>query len=481
MLKLKFKGLTLNLWDFFASVKLAIVILIILASTSIIGTIIPQRTEEAMKFLTRIAGDSTAPTVYNIFLRLGFIDMYHSWWFMALLSFLTLNITICSFDRLPGILRIIKDPIRPLSNEQVEKMPVKRSILLKGKPDSVKDTVSIALKKAGFNIKETGEDKGYHLYSQKGRWSRLGVYITHLSILVILLGAIIGMFFSVESFLSLAEGRTSSEAYSFSGKDITKTIPLGFEIRCDNFEVEFYDNSEDTPKSFKSQLAIIEDGKEVLRKTIKVNDPLTYKGTTFYQSDYGMVPGLIRHGTFIFRVTSREGQSTEVQLKPGDVLRIPNTLITGKIINFSPALIHDESGKLTTYSDELKNPAVHIDFSDSGKKLYSHWIFKRYPETSLLPDGNRVEFLDYWGVEYTHLLVRRDPGIWIVYSGLITMGIGLIIAFFFSHKKIRVHLIEEEINTRVLVGATANKNRNAFEKKIDRIINTLGQTQREGE
>jgi cytochrome c biogenesis protein len=57
------------------------------------------------------------------------------------------------------------------------------------------------------------------------------------------------------------------------------------------------------------------------------------------------------------------------------------------------------------------------------------------------------------------------------------MGIGLLIAFFMSHKKIWVHLVEDGNNTRVAIGATANKNRGALEKKIDRIINILSQTQ----
>ncbi len=44
-----------------------------------------------------------------------------------------------------------------------------------------------------------------------------------------------------------------------------KEIPLGFDIRCDNFDVEFYDDS-DMPKEYKSWLTIIKDGREVLKK-----------------------------------------------------------------------------------------------------------------------------------------------------------------------------------------------------------------------
>lgn len=464
-----------KVWDFFASVKLAIIIFALISLTSIIGTVIPQQAEKAIKYLTETVGANTAPTVYNIFLKIGFVDMYHSWWYISILSLLALNIIVCSIDRWPGVLKIIKAPVRPLSKEQLDNMPIKRVISLNGTPDAIKSIVRNAFMKNGFNIAEAREDNGYQLYSQKGAWSRLGVYIAHISVLVILLGAITGALFSVESYISLPEGDISSVTYPIPDSGKTGPIALGFEVRCDNFEVEFYGNTE-TPKSFITQIAIIENGKEVLNKTVKVNDPLTYKGTTFYLSNYGISARRLRLGIFMFRITSKDGRSVDVNLSPGNILNIPNSSITGKIVNFSPALKHDDKGNLSTYTDKLHNPAVNIEFSDSGKKLYSSWILKRYPETSYLPDGNRVEFLDYWGVEYAFFRIRKDPGEWFIYIGLTSMGIGLLMAFFFSHRKIWAHVINEGTNVKVVIGATANKHKGAFEKKIDRMINNLGQT-----
>ncbi|HDY90130.1 MAG TPA: hypothetical protein ENH82_18680, partial [bacterium] len=399
-------------------------------------------------------------------------DMYRSWWYIALLLLLALNVLVCSVHRLPGVLKIIKAPAHPLSNEQIEKMTIKRSVLLKGKPDSAKNSVCAVLKKAGFNVKEIGEDKGLRFCSQKGGWSRLGVYITHISILVIMLGAITGMVFSQESFISLPEGDISSVTYPIPGSGETEPIPLGFSIRCDNFEVEFYDGTE-KPRMFKSMVTIFENGKEIFKKSITVNDPLTHKGSTFYLTDYGVSERRSRRGIFVFGVTTGEGRYSEIRLSPGDILEIPGTSIKGKIINFSPALKYEEDGSLSTYTDKLHNPAVHIEFTDSGKKLYSNWILKRYPETSFLPDGNRVELLDYWGVEYAYFRIRKDPGEWLIYPGLVAMGIGLIIALFMSHKKIWVNLAEEGMNTRVIIGGTANRYRSSFDKKIERITHLM--------
>ncbi len=463
-----------KIWDFFASIKLAIIIFAVISLISIIGTIVEQQADadKNVTLLAKFFGESAAPDIYNIFATLGFIDMYRSWWYIAIIVLLALNIIVCSIDRLPGTLKIIKRPLSPLSDDMIKKMPIIKSALLEDDISIIKGTVRTKLSKAGFNLIESADDSGFRFYSQRGCWSRLGAYIIHLGVIVIMIGVISGMVSSEESFISLPEGDTSSVTYPIPGSGRTDPIPLGFEIRCDNFEVVFYENTE-KPKSFKSKVAILEDGREILRKTVQVNDPLKYKGTTFYLSDYNTLPGRLNKGTFIFRVTTKDGQSVDVRLRPGNILQIPGTSITGKILNFSPALFHDEEGNLSTSTDKLHNPAVHLEFTDSGRKLYSNWIFKRFPETSYLPDGNRVEFVDYWGVEYTFFRIRKDPGYWLVYTGLVTMGIGLIIAFFMSHKKIWVNLIEKEGNTRVLIGASANKYISSFGRKIDRLINSL--------
>jgi len=142
--------------------------------------------------------------------------------------------------------------------------------------------------------------------------------------------------------------------------------------------------------------------------------------------------------------------------------------------DFSPALRIDN---FTTYTNQMNNPSVFVEFSKKGKPTYSGWILRRYPETWQLPEGSRVEFIDLWGVEFTGLQVRKDPGVWIVYLGCLTISIGLFIAFFMSHRKLWVSVVEDKNNTRLVVGATANKNRAALERKIDRMISLIKKDQ----
>jgi cytochrome c biogenesis protein len=361
-----------------------------------------------------------------------------------------------------------------LPEERIKKFLINREIVLKGKPDKVRDLLSASMKNSGFRFNEVSEDKGYQFYAQKGRYSRLGVFVTHLSILIILVGAVVGMRFGFKGYMEIPEGTVSNTAYS--GTD--RQISLDFSVRCDNFDVEFYGGS-DMPKEYKSWLTVIKNDREILRKSIAVNDPLTYEGVTFYQSSYGLLPDGLGRGIFIFNVGPKDGNSTTLNLRYGDTFQIPNTGITGKILNFSPALKIDEHGHLSTYANQMNNPAVLIEFSESGKQKGSGWILKRHPETWQLPWGDRVEFVDYWGVEYTGLQVRKDPGVWVVYLGCIIMSLGLFAAFFMSHRRIWVKAVEEKNSTKVVIGATCNKNRAAFERKIDRMISVLGR-EREG-
>jgi cytochrome c biogenesis protein len=467
----KNKNIIDKVWDSFASIKLAIIIFAFIALTSIIGTILEQQAEPArnIQILTKLFGESLAPHLYTIFEKLDFMNMYRSWWFVTLLVLFAINVVICSIDRLPRIWRLVREPMSPLTDDKLRKFNIHREAVLKGKPEKVKDTVASALKHIGFRSTEIKEANRFQFISQKGNYSRFGVYITHFSLLIILFGAIIGIFFGFKGHLNLPEGSISNVAF----KNINEKLQLGFDIRCDNFDTEFYGRS-DMPKEYTSWLTIIKDGKEVLTKSISVNDPLTYEGITFYQANYGFIPERVRMGLFIIRVVSRDGKAVDLKLRLGDTFEIPGTNISGRLIDFSPALRIDN---FTTYTNQMNNPAILVEFSKSGKSTFSGWILRRYPETWQLPEGSRVEFIDLWGVEFTGLQVRKDPGVWIVYLGCITISMGLFVAFFMSHRKIWVNVVEDKNNARLVVGATANKNRGALERKINRMISIINKDQ----
>jgi cytochrome c biogenesis protein len=472
------KGLVDKAWSFLASVKLAVIVFSVISLTSIIGTIIEQQAapENNIRLLSKLFGLSGAHSVYSVLDAIGFTDMFNAWWFIALLFIFAANIVICSLERLPGIFRIVKEPVKPLAADSFDTVSSGREVVIKGTSEKAAGLIGEALRKIGFRSTLVKGEDGAQICAEKGRYSRLGVYITHFSILMILLGAVVGMKFGYNGSLKLLEGTSSGIAHGNNGRD----IQLGFDIRCDDFEVTFYPESE-RPKEYKSILTIIENGREVLTEQIEVNSPLRYKGFTFYQSSYGFFPN--KDGVFKFRLTAMEGTPQNIEVKFGQSFGIPGTKLSATVVDFSPALAVDREGKLFTFAESMINPAAFIEFSEAGRMKSRQWILKNYSETWKTPAGV-LEFRDLWGVQYTGLQVRKDPGVWLVYLGCLIMAIGLYAAFFMSHRRIWIRLKEEKNSTILTIASSANKNRIAFEDRLDRFVEYLakdrGQTDRGG-
>ncbi len=455
------------IWKFFASVKLAIFLIITLATTSIVGTIVEQNAEPAknIELLAKFFGEAGAPTAFNFFAKLGFMDMYDSWWFISLLALFSINLIVCSIDRFPKTWRLIQTPQKPMSEKLIKSLPIKKEVTFNVSLNVAKDEFANTLKASRFITSEATEDNSVQLYSQKGRYARLAVYVVHLSIILIFVAAMIGIRFGFKGYLNLPEGSSSSVAYTSP----TEQIDLGFVIKCNWYDTQYYDGI-DSPKEFQSELVIFENGKEVLTKVIEVNHPLVYKGITFYQANYGMLNNQTG-GKIVLTITPSGGQEKTSWLKFGDTFQIPGTEIKGTIVDFSPALTRDRfTGELTSYAETMVNPAIAIEFEQPGKEKFTGWILRRYPETGVLPGGHSIKFDDFWGIEYTGLQVARDPGVWLIYVASILMSIALYIGFFISHKKIWVNIIKEKNSVRVSVGGSTNRNRLAFESEIDKIL-----------
>ena len=73
----------------------------------------------------------------------------------------------------------------------------------------------------------------------------------------------------------------------------------------------------------------------------------------------------------------------------------------------------------------------------------------------------------------TGLQIAKDPGVWPVYIGCMMMLLGLVIAFFLSHKRLWVYIYEEEDKTRILVAGSSNKNKVGFENMFNALVEKL--------
>ncbi|MBT1072558.1 cytochrome c biogenesis protein ResB [Pelotalea chapellei] len=439
-----------SIWEFFCSLKLTIFLLISLALTSIIGTILPQG-QLPPEYVAQIS-----PTKLQIYSKLGFFDMYHSWWFITLLYVFSLNLVCCSIKRLPHVLKFINEPLLVLGDSQRNTFSLKQEIPVSGAPAAGRDTLVEFLKREVASPVVTEHSGEYHLFAQKNAWSRLGVYVVHFSILVIFIGAIIGSLFGYKGYVSIVEGSAVSAVEARNGQQIS----LGFEVRCEKFAVDFYPTG--APKEFRSLLTILENGQPVPGyKDVKVivNHPLSYKGITFYQSSYGQANEGSEHyltvnqrnGAGAERFAIHEGES--VTFKDGTTLKLLET-----------------AQDVRPFMPDFTGAAARVEVTYKNKSPQTFIVFKDYPEVNA-QRGDALIF-GYQGTNarmYTGLQVARDPGVWVVWLGCTLMILGLYIAFFMSHK--RVWIVLSKGHARMY--GNASKNQAAFAMQFEDLADKL--------
>jgi cytochrome c biogenesis protein len=212
--------------------------------------------------------------------------------------------------------------------------------------------------------------------------------------------------------------------------------PLGFAIECADFKVSFYPTGE--PKEYVSSIRILDKGKLVRQADVRVNHPLTYKGTSIYQASYGSDPA------FLFDVGGKE-----VRLSQGGVYKKDG--LTIMVVRFERS-VHNFG------------PGVQIAYLD-GKEPKTSWFLKDAPrlrEKEIM--GVPVQLKDIAEEYYTGLEIVRDPGVWVVWTGFAMILFGLYINFFMYYR--RVYLVQSAQGVRV--AGTSPRNKEAFRQEFEK-------------
>ena len=440
-----------RLWKLFASVKLTIVLLLTLATTSIIGTLIPQN-EAPMAYF-----ETFGAFLFRIFSLLGFFDMYHSWWFRALILLLVVNIVVCSIDRLQATWKIIF--VRHPRFNRGRYTQLKNRVEYGhdaevGKLKALYQPV-VARRFRYYRIEETAE--GFAIYGERGRWTRLGVYVVHFSVVLLLIGGLIGSIFGFEGFVNIAEGES---AQSIQLRNSNQKLQLGFEVRCDDFSVDFYDTG--APKEFRSSLTILKQGKAVVQKDIIVNDPLRYEGISFFQASYGS----LSPNEVILNFTSKAtGMLYSKKAGLNTPIVIPEDLGTFVLQK------HTRQANFRGHNIGEAFIGVLTPPNDSPVEIT---LPLKFPSFDRMRKGNVfVAVADFVPRYYTGLQVNKDPGIWVVYAGFILMIVGIYITFFMSHQQVCIDVASQGNKSRIMVAGTSNKNKLGMRKKVTKLSERL--------
>ncbi len=438
-------GFLARVWDFFASVKLTFVLLLSLAATSVLGTLLPQK--EAAELYLREFGHSLG----GLIVGLGLDDAYHTPWFLFMLCLLATNLVVCSLNRLPTALKIIR---RDPAQELTRKRKPAQSFTLPGVPADNAAGAEAGLKARLGRVHRADEGGGVTLFAQRGAWSRLGVYVVHLSVLVIFAGAVVGNLWGFSGFMAINEGQAVDRVTLKRGR----LLPLDFAVRLDKFSIKYY--ADGTPSEYRSNVTFLRGDKPVKKASLIVNDPAELEGIDFYQSSYGK--GL---ESAVLEMT-RDGKTQRVKLALQVWSDLPDGGQAG-VIDYRPDV---------NMGGMYKGPLARIAYRpkpDAEPK-----VITAFAAGSKLPQRGPVRFtlLDAVVVPYTGLQVKYDPGVWFIWLGCTLMVVGFIIAFYLSHRKVWIRLSPTGGGrTRVEIAGGSNKNRAGLERLLLRLADDLQQ------
>jgi cytochrome c biogenesis protein len=412
-----------HVYQLLSSVTLAIALLGFIAVSSIFGTLIKQQAppEEYLSFYSE--------STYTIFRFLGLDDIFHSKWFFCVIGLFVLNLIFCSLPRFTKLLRsraAVKVPDRKV----LDAMSLR--CIAQGK--RIDDVINVF---KGYRAVQSSEG---NRIIERGSLGRYGVYMIHLSIIIILIGGLIGLLFGYRGPLALAKGEIK-DSVMVRGSG-TKTQPLGFALKLKDFKVSFYPTGE--PKDYVSNIEVLENGKSVFEKSIRVNDPLSYKGVNVYQSSYGSNP------VAVFDVGGERVELGQGAVYKKDKLHLLVVRSEKQVHNFGPG--------------------IQLAYLQDGQ-TQTAWFLKDVPrlrEKTIL--GTPVKLEEMRDDFFTGLEVSRDPGVWTVWFGFALILFGMYVNFFVYHR--RIYLVE--IPEGVLVAGTPFRNKEGFKEEFERLKEKLG-------
>jgi cytochrome c biogenesis protein len=398
--------------------------------------------------------------------RLGLTDVFHSWWFAGLLALLSINIVLASLERLPTAWRYVSRPyVRP-EPHFLAGLPLQQEIPIRNETAGV-EAAERAFRRLGLDPQRVGSNQktggSVSLYAEKHRFARLAAYIVHASLLLIFAGGIADALWGYRGFVAMTRGEEVSEIELRDGAK----KPLGFSVRCESAGQENYPDG--TPQRWWSKLTVLENGQEVKQKEIEVNEPLVHRGLRFFQSSYGASGQAdIIHLTAAPK--SNPEQAQEIALRTGQTVQLdPNTTV--HLAAFVPDFIL-AGREIQTRSDQPNNPAIQLFVESKSGGESKVWLFPRFPDFGH-PDESPYAFL-FRNLEmgyFTGLQVAYEPGQWAVWAGVILMGLGLVMAFYFVHVRYWAVPVNDGRGRLVLwIGVSASKNRDEFEGRFNRLV-----------
>ena len=413
------------------NLQLAIILLLVIASVSSLGTIIEQ--EKTISFyettypITRpIVGFITS----DFILSLGLDHVYTTNWFLTLLFLFGSSLLSCTLSRQVPSLKLAKIWKFFKSEKKFSKNDISFNI-----NDLSLNQFTYALKERQYNIIQQGP----YIYAYKGLIGKIGPILVHISIILILLGAVIGALTGFMTQELVAKGEL------FHLQNIVASGPLSyvrqdFEGYVNDFNIAY--NEQGLVDQFYSDINILDNNLHtVAKKTIFVNEPLRSEGSTFYQTDWSITK---------LNILINDKTNIEIPLKEISSSNSSRFWIGSISLNENKILLvlQDLTGKYLIYTPEKKL----LGQSEIGHKMIL----------------NGVQFRIQSIVPSTGIQIKSDPGIPLVYIGFLFLIVSILLSY-----TSYCQIWSIKIKRKVYIYGTTNRATYFFEKNILEIVDVL--------
>ena len=419
-----------------ADLRLAIVLLLTIALFSVSGTVIEQGQTQAFYQ----ANYPEHPALFGflswqLILTLGLDQVYRTWWFLALLILFGASLTTCTFQRQIPALRWFSRTWNFYSQpRQFQKFALSAEL-----PQGQMEQLLPLLQQRRYKVFQEGEK----LYAHKGIVGRVGPILVHASMLLILLGAILGAmtgFFAQEM---VPSGETFQVRNVFdAGPWAAAQIPKDWSVKVNRFWIDY--TPDGAIDQFYSDLSVLDQaGQELDRQTIHVNKPLRHKGVTLYQADWSVA-------ALRFRLNN----SPTLQL-PMAPLEAGGGRLWGTWLPTKP----DLSEGVSVVTKDLQGILLVYDMQ--GKLIST-------VRQGMSAEINGVTLSIVELVGSTGLQIKADPGIPLVYTGFGLLMLGVMLSYI-SHSQIWALKTADSF----YLGGRTNRAQVTFEREMLALLDQL--------
>lgn len=468
------------------SVRLGVVLLGILALACLAGMLVMQQNVDGFENYYA----ALTPSQRLVYGKLGFFDIYHAWYFNALLCLVSLNIILASIDRFPKTWIYVSKPQVTVPVRWLREQ--KQNAVLEAGPSSeaIQGWANELLKTHGWKRTRAAEKNGrLYIFGESGVWNRLGAYAVHVALLTIFLGGFLTAQFGNTGNLPLSPGESANLIYETAVeldnvKEITKQLP--FEVTFTDIKQELI--RKDGPIAVGNTIDwitrfTIKDETGTQEAMVQMNRPYDYRGYRFFQSSFTQIG---RARNIVVDVTPAGGGETQqLTIDRGGTARLAD----GTQIRFAEFRGNFRIGPEDPNEDTsaYPNPAAVLHVVPPGGTVQNAYAFG--PQMANIPaagkpvGGYTYRLTDFEKVADKHVLsVQRDSGANVVYVGFVMLFITLVAVFFFSHQRVWVVLEPKSPEHFVVTtGGNANRNQNAFDEKFGRFVSDLNEKFRKPE